>query len=321
LKLVFRIVLFCDKHSFSPSIKAGGYGTAGWAVNGDIIIDLSRLVDIDIEAPLDGGSFTSLRDICPTGSKGKRNVGAPATDSLASSNGKRRREEDDQLRDYDVASLAVADFLGGPPLPVDNIDTPRPIININTRPVIRRRLNVPAQESAKPELNSFSTQDTVAAPEAMADAVFTPSGATEKASSTSQASPFGYLDGDANNAMALDTPSPTSDSSKKQTTNPSGGSPFGYLSDGPSSFQSPLGAQSAYPGQATSFSWRQGTSSLFNEPSHDLLAQSEPIYPHAYVTFGAGVRQKEIDRYTAANPLVGTSLSGMPSSIPYHVPL
>lgn len=46
-----------------------------------------------------------------------------------------------------------------------------------------------------------------------------------------------------------------------------------------------------------------------------------PIHPHAYVTFGAGVRQKEIDQYTAAHPLEAKCLSGARGEIPYHVPL
>jgi FAD/FMN-containing dehydrogenase len=67
-------------------------------------------------------------------------------------------------------------------------------------------------------------------------------------------------------------------------------------------------------------------STLFANPSlpalpHGMVTHAEPIHPHAYVTFGAGMRQKEIDRYTAANPLEATSLSGMPTFVPYHVPL
>jgi len=49
---------FCSKHSLSPSVKAGGYGTAGWSIGGDIIIDVSKLTEIDIEVPKEDGSFT-----------------------------------------------------------------------------------------------------------------------------------------------------------------------------------------------------------------------------------------------------------------------
>jgi len=49
--------------------------------------------------------------------------------------------------------------------------------------------------------------------------------------------------------------------------------------------------------------------------------QLEPRYPHVYVTFGAGVLQKEIDMYTADNPVEAKeSASGVAGLIPYHVP-
>lgn len=60
---VSRVVQFCVRHTLSPSVKAGGYGTAGWAVAGDIIIDLQHLTDIAIEPPQPGArDWTSLRD-------------------------------------------------------------------------------------------------------------------------------------------------------------------------------------------------------------------------------------------------------------------
>lgn len=57
-----RVLKICVKNNISPSIRAGGYGTAGWAVNGDIVIDLSEINDIQIEEPSPSGSFTSLKD-------------------------------------------------------------------------------------------------------------------------------------------------------------------------------------------------------------------------------------------------------------------
>ena len=49
--------------------------------------------------------------------------------------------------------------------------------------------------------------------------------------------------------------------------------------------------------------------------------QPEPRYPHVYVTFGAGVLQKEIDMHTADNPVEAKeSAGGMVEFIPYHVP-
>ncbi|EJD08322.1 uncharacterized protein FOMMEDRAFT_16737, partial [Fomitiporia mediterranea MF3/22] len=53
-----------------------------------------------------------------------------------------------------------------------------------------------------------------------------------------------------------------------------------------------------------------------------LSVAAAPVHPYAYVSFGAGVKQKDIDLFTAAHPLPATSANGnMLSSIPYHVPL
>ena len=37
---VSTIIKFCTQHGLSPSVRAGGYAIAGWAVAGDIVIDL-----------------------------------------------------------------------------------------------------------------------------------------------------------------------------------------------------------------------------------------------------------------------------------------
>lgn len=52
-----------------------------------------------------------------------------------------------------------------------------------------------------------------------------------------------------------------------------------------------------------------------------MLTYATPIHPHAYVTFGAGMRQKEVDQFCAANPLEAQSLAGGRSAVPYHIPL
>ncbi|TFY51218.1 hypothetical protein EVJ58_g10680, partial [Rhodofomes roseus] len=72
---VSAIVLFCRKHGLSPSVKAGGYATAGWSVAGDLIVDLGMMRECDIEPPVadaEGGKdWTQLADMLPLGSKGK----------------------------------------------------------------------------------------------------------------------------------------------------------------------------------------------------------------------------------------------------------
>jgi len=56
-------------------------------------------------------------------------------------------------------------------------------------------------------------------------------------------------------------------------------------------------------------------------PPLDHNPQLEPTHPHVYVSFGAGVLQKEIDMYTADNPIESKeSATGTVGLIPYHVP-
>jgi hypothetical protein len=321
-----RIVLFCTKHSLSPSVKAGGYGTAGWAINGDIIIDLSKLVGVDIEPPQQNGSFTSLRDMAAPGSKGKRKAGAPVIDASAMNAGKRRREDDAQLRSYDTASASVAGFLHGPALGHDGIDIPRRII--------RRKLDadVPLIPSRDVSLETESSQDSSNSDISTDATSPSPPGSAagkSAAPASSSADPFSYLGGPQGSSTATISPTQTSGLSDHRLpssfSSSAGGDPFGYLSgpSGSSRFSPPSVAPAQPP---TLRSWGQGASTLFANPSLPPLPQSlvivaEPIHPHAYVTFGAGMRQKEIDRYTAANPLEATSLSGVPSFMPYHVPL
>jgi hypothetical protein len=63
--------------------------------------------------------------------------------------------------------------------------------------------------------------------------------------------------------------------------------------------------------------------------SLDMQAHAEPVHPHAFVTFGAGMRQKEVDTFTAQHKLeahydseVATGAEdGDGDGIAYHVPL
>lgn len=57
------------------------------------------------------------------------------------------------------------------------------------------------------------------------------------------------------------------------------------------------------------------------DPPLDHRTPSEPRYSHVYVTFGAGMLQKEIDMHTADNPVEAKeSPDGTVRLIPYHVP-
>ncbi|KAF9012610.1 hypothetical protein BDQ17DRAFT_1232411 [Cyathus striatus] len=296
---VSKTLLFCSKHGLSPSVKAGGYGTAGWAIGGDIIIDLSRLVEIDIEVPKEDGTFTSLKDVAPANSKGKKAVYQPGP----SSSGKRRREEDSELRNYDEASHAVASFLRGSTDLSSSADGPAHI---------RRRLNPPSPHGG--DSSDFSRQVS-AEPRSMSEGG------------------SGGSDGVSVNSTAATSPSPPSGNATTFDSMPSsssmtrsGADPFGYL-DTPDNFAStpaPAVVQTAHnPHAAVVFG--PTSSALFNIPGGplsqvNLQTHAEPLHPHAFVTFGAGMRQKEIDTFTAQNKLEARYLTGTGEGIPYHVP-
>ncbi|KAJ9093584.1 hypothetical protein QFC19_008313 [Naganishia cerealis] len=48
---VSRCVLFCQKHNLELSVKSGGYGTHGWSVAGQLIIDLSLISAVAVSLP------------------------------------------------------------------------------------------------------------------------------------------------------------------------------------------------------------------------------------------------------------------------------
>lgn len=65
-------------------MKAGGLGTHGQAIQGDVIIDVSLLNEVHIEAPKEDGGFLSLRDMDPPKRAGK---GREAENSLPDGSG------------------------------------------------------------------------------------------------------------------------------------------------------------------------------------------------------------------------------------------
>ncbi|KAJ1578023.1 hypothetical protein NDA12_001951 [Ustilago hordei] len=48
---VSALVKFCATHRLSPSIKSGGFATAGWAIQGEVVIDTSLMHDIKLVVP------------------------------------------------------------------------------------------------------------------------------------------------------------------------------------------------------------------------------------------------------------------------------
>ena len=55
-------------------------------------------------------------------------------------------------------------------------------------------------------------------------------------------------------------------------------------------------------------------------PSDDVSLFTASV-PYVYVTFGAGMGQKDVDKYMAEHPIPAQSAMGTASAIPYYVPL
>lgn len=101
-----------------------------------------------------------------------------------------------------------------------------------------------------------------------------------------------------------------------------GADPFGYLDDNKTNMTSaPLSImQSAFAPPSMLRSWGSSTNTLFGNQALPA-SQAEPIHPHVFVTFGSGMRQKEIDTFTAQNKIEARYAMGAGEGIPYHVPL
>ncbi|KAG2135592.1 hypothetical protein BD769DRAFT_1440884 [Suillus cothurnatus] len=293
---VSQIILFCRKHSISASVKAGGYGTAGWAVGGDIIIDLCKITDIDIEPPTPDGSFTSIRNMPSIGSKGKVRAGPPLLDRFATvATSKRRREDDDELRSYELASTTVANFLypGGSSAPFAD----RP-------PITRRRLEFPAPALETPQTPTYpATSGSSHDPNT-----------TLSSNALGSSKPLHFNLPSINNATTA--PLPDTNSKPPPCSSSSDDDPFSYL-DTPNNPVPPVASTSRL---AQSIPNALFATPSFLESPTNILTYAMPIYSHAFMTFGAGKRQKEIDQFSAANPLEATSLAGGRGAVPYHVP-
>ena len=374
-KDVSAIVRFCAKHQLSPSVRAGGYGIAGWAVAGDVIIDMGMIKDVDIEAPIhtdDGVTWTKLQDMPEPGSKGKGRAVLPTTHQLSSAsasasqsslqdasrtNTKRPREEDaaEQIprpigpvrgfgynpwTAFDAASEVTGGFLRGPAFAREEGETPR------EPPMNRPRLHSPEpdqsnlqappldqrQSSSGSELSSggsaldsrisFSLSNSTAetTPPPSADKEEQVPATYPPPSVVGAADPFGYISGVAPSRLPMyggvDPPMPTfaPPSAPGPSWSSSGvsSSPFGSL--GSATLGRPMAP--LIPPNLFGAAAPGGLNSTAPAPA-------QPVHSHAYVTFGAGMKQKEVDIYTAEHPLEGTSsVTGMREEglVPYHIP-
>ena len=97
-------------------------------------------------------------------------------------------------------------------------------------------------------------------------------------------------------------------------TAPSLPDPFAYI-DSP---ESPLTGVSLPASLGTNMIWDSDAALLVHPlfsgemPSH--LTRPVPAHTHAYVAFGAGAGQKDVDIFSAEHPLEG-------GNVPYHIPL
>ncbi|THH18318.1 hypothetical protein EW146_g2635 [Bondarzewia mesenterica] len=343
---ISQILLFCSKHALSLSVKAGGYGTGGWAINGDIIIDLSSIDDVDIEPPQAEGGFTSIRDMAPPRSKGKTKAGAPS----------------DDLPPSTVGSAAVASFLHGPPLPPDDSgEHPR------QPPANRRRLDDAGLSTltpvTSPAVRQISTDSSLSQSSLSPDSVMPTSDSTSTVATTPSGSnspavapaptprvagqatglePFSYMSGGpttmTTSSIAAAGPSVNISSVSPASTFLVRQDPFTYTAPGSSAASASalssrpdpfayMSETSSRPfpqvNSASSGSWDTSASfshPLFNTSAPDSMTRAEPVHKHAHVTFGAGAKQKEVDLYTSSNPLEAVTMSGGPGVVPYHVP-
>lgn len=109
------------RRNFALSVKSGGYGTAGWAINGDIVVDLQMLKGVDVEEPRLDGSYVGLRDMLEPWSKGKHKARDNATtsdsrsaitpDTVTQSGSRKRERSPDAYIGGLPRNARVAEFL------------------------------------------------------------------------------------------------------------------------------------------------------------------------------------------------------------------
>lgn len=325
------MIKFCNTHGLLPSVKAGGYGTGGWAINGDIVIDLSKIQDIDIEPPQrEGDGYTSLRDTSMSISKGKARVGEPVPDWSGPASrthffeglAEQAAPGTDDLPLawlYSTASAAVASFLHGPAMLPDSFgEEPRrlpvnrlvlgvddSVLTASTVPPVGEMLTShPDSSPLSSATRSSSGRGT--SPLSSASGNAWPTLAATPATSSSPHSDYAVSAGPAGSPFAW---------TETFETAPTRPDPFAYMDNAEPPM---LGVSPPTPLALSTTSWGSDTALLAhplfsgNVPSH--LTRPVPPHTHAYVSFGGGARQKDVDLFTAAH-LLGDGV------VPYHVPL
>lgn len=351
------MIKFCARHSLSLSVKAGGYGTHGQAVQGDIILDVSILNNISIEKMNSEGGFTSIKDMPSLRTAGK---GREEEDELlpeanisfldyaqefqSTSIGKRRvddafgedtsaSKEHQTMSSFQMSSLSFAsgglvahNFERGRPLSKlprtegSSLSTLAPHLSFPSTssssliPVTMTRPgstgSISGEESTSGSGECSRSSHSLSGSSLLSHDKSTTTNATSVHSRTSKSPPSqsDVFDYTSNTSMPID--------SRMGNLLPLQSDPFGYMSGSSEAMPSvpPL------PASIVAQPVAQSGSSLFSSTGHYMPTRVNPIYSHAFVTFGAGAKQKDVDVYCASHPLPATSIEGIPCFTPYHVP-
>lgn len=104
-----------------------------------------------------------------------------------------------------------------------------------------------------------------------------------------------------------------------------GPAPSYSVSRVPSSYTSPFSfpSTSDYRSSVSGSSAASAYGGLPANPTllSDEVSLSTASVPYVYVTFGAGMGQKDVDNYMAEHPIPAQSAMGTASAIPYYIPL
>ncbi|KAH9983185.1 hypothetical protein BJV77DRAFT_966954 [Russula vinacea] len=252
---VSEVIIFCGKHGLSLSVTTCEYGTDGWAIDGDVVIDLSKIQDIDIEPPQRGGGYTSLSDTALSTNKGKARVGEPV---LELSDRSVAKQFSSPLATYQPRGFAAARQ------PRHTQITPTSAPSLVLCPLFGNRLGDTRYDSRLVALAPLGLGCFCHFPHLTVWV-----GAELPDTALSRPDPFAYIDRAEPPMMGVSRSSMI------------------CCSDA---------ALFAHPAFV---------------PSH--LTRPVPPHTHAYISFGAGAKQKDIDTFTAANTLKG-------GIVPYHIP-
>ncbi|EJT97046.1 hypothetical protein DACRYDRAFT_102705 [Dacryopinax primogenitus] len=286
-------ILFCKKHGLYPSAKAGGYGTHGWSVAGDVVIDLGGMRDMHFAT-----DRITIREWEKDGKlKGKEvPVAAPLAGYRRDRNDSEGDDDDERRRRPKMAQST--EVPNGSAIP--HADGEVPHLNHVTASGQDLISRIPPSALRMGNGFGYVNDSTSIAPLNQGPFRFGSSNTNFDAFSLSQATgpfnPYGMPSGTSWTLFPSD-PEPSN-----------GASPFNFGS-------SPSG-----PSGSSSSALHIGPSVTPATNSTPYLGLTYP-HPHAYILVSPGVPQKHIDNYTASQQLPAITSSGTRVLVPYHAPL